>query len=111
MWVGDKHLENMKALILDHFPIIPQKIHTYFQVFAAVHICRHHAIVGTVQQNFAEELDGLALCNVAIRLNERIIVFVEEEIEVCGKVSGNEIFMACQKLLDEHIRIGCIGAQ
>lgn len=104
MGVGDKHFENMETLVLDHLPIVSKQVHTYLQMLAAVDIGSHNAVVGAVQQDLTKKLDRLTLRDVTIRLNQCIIVFVEEEIEIRRKVSRNEIFVSCQKLLE-----GCIS--
>lgn len=103
MGVGDKYFENMKTLVLDHLSIVSKQVHAYLQMFAAVDICSHNTVVGAVQQDLTKKLDRLTLRNITIRLNQCIIVFVEEEIEVCREVSWNEVFVSRQKLLEGNV--------
>lgn len=103
MRVGDKYLENMETFVLNHLSIVSKQIHTYLQMLAAVDIGSHNAVIGAVQQDLTKKLDRLTLRDITIRLNQGIIVFIEEKIEIRRKVSRNEILVSSQKLLEGYI--------
>jgi hypothetical protein len=87
--VGDEDLEYVEALILDHLAVIAQKVHTNLEMLAAIDVVCHNGIVGAVEEDLAEKLDGLALGDVAVGLNEDVVVFVKEEFEVDRQISGH----------------------
>lgn len=99
MRIRNEHLEHVKSFVLDHFPVVSEKIHAYFQVLAAVDVRRHDAVVGPVQQKFAKEFDRLSFGDIAVRLHQSIVVFIKEEVEVCGEIFRNQVFVSCQELL------------
>lgn len=99
MRIGDENLENVEPFILDHFPVIPQQVHAYLEVFTGVYICRHDAVVGAVKEDLSEKLNGLSFGDVAIRLYQGSVVSFEEHVEVGRKISGHKILVPCQKLL------------
>lgn len=94
MRVRHKHLEDMEALVLHHLAVVSEQVHADFEVLASVDVGDHDAVVGAVEENFAEQFDGLAFGDVAVGLDENIVVFFEEEIEVDGEVAGDEILVA-----------------
>lgn len=51
--VGHKDLENVEALVLDHFPIVSEKIHANLEVLAAINVRRHNVIVGAVKKQLS----------------------------------------------------------
>ncbi len=57
MGVCDEDLEDVKAFVLNHFSVIAQQVHADLEVLASIHVGRHDAIVGTVEEDFAEQLD------------------------------------------------------
>ena len=79
----------MKALVLHHFAIVFEQVHAQFQVFATVDVLGHDVVVGAVEQEFAEEFNALAFCNVRGGLDEDGVVASEEEGEVDGEVVGS----------------------
>lgn len=89
MRVRDKDLEDVEALVLDHFAVVAEEVHADLEMLAAVDVGGHNGVVGAVEEDLAEEFDGLALCDVAVGLDEDVVVFVEEEVEVGGEVSGD----------------------
>ena len=66
MGIGNKDLEDVEALVLNHFSVVAEKIHANLQVFAAVDVGYHDAIVGAIQENLSEQFYGLALRNIAV---------------------------------------------
>ncbi len=52
--VGDEDLEDVEALVLDHFAVVAQQVHADLEVLAAVDIGRHDVVVGAVQQDLAQ---------------------------------------------------------
>lgn len=66
MRIRNEHLEHVEPFVLDHFPVVSEKVHAYFQVLAAVDVRRHDAVVGPVQQEFAKEFDRLSFGDIAV---------------------------------------------
>lgn len=64
--VGNKDLEYVEPLVLDHLSIVSQEVHTDLQVLASVDIRCHDIIVRAVEEDLAQELDRLSLCDVAL---------------------------------------------
>lgn len=92
--VGDEDLENVEALVLDHLAVVAEEVHADLEMLAAVNVGRHDGVVGAVEEDLAEEFDGLAFGDVAVGLDEDVVVFVEEEVEVGGEVPGDELLVA-----------------
>lgn len=67
----------MKSLKLDILALIPQKVHHHFQIRLAGNVPRHDIVIGAVQEDLAEELEGLALGDVVGGEDEGV-VHVEE---------------------------------
>lgn len=82
--VGHKDFKDVEALVLYHLAVVAQQVHADLEVLAAVHVGGHDVVVGAVEQDLAEELDGLALGHVAVGLDQDGVVFAEEELEVGG---------------------------
>ena len=59
------YLEDVEALVIDHPPVVPQQLHDDLKMLARIHVLRHHAVVCSVEQNLAQQLDGLSLRHVA----------------------------------------------
>ena len=43
------YLEYVKTLVVDHLPVVPQKLHDGLQMFARVDILRHNTVVGAIE--------------------------------------------------------------
>jgi hypothetical protein len=82
VWIGNEDLEYVKALVLNHLPVVSEKVHADFQMLPPVNIGGHYIIVGPVQKDLPQQLDRLPLGNVAVGLHKYIVVLVEEELEV-----------------------------
>lgn len=93
MRVRDEDFENVEAFVLDHFAIVLEQVHAELEVVAAVDVFGHDVVVCAVEEEFAKELDGLAFCDVRIRLDEGGIIAGEEEVEINGEVMGGEGFV------------------
>jgi hypothetical protein len=65
---GGMYLEDMKTLVIDHFPVVSQQLHDDLEVFARVDVLCHDIVVGPIEQNLAQQLDGLTLRHIAVRL-------------------------------------------
>lgn len=89
MGVGDKHLEDMEAFVLDHLAVVSEQVHADLEVLAAVDVGGHDVVVGSIQEDLAEEFDGLALGDVRGGLDEDGVVFGEEEVKVGLEVVGD----------------------
>ena len=46
--VGNKDLEDMEALVLDHFPVVAEEVHADLEMLAPINVCSHNAVVGSV---------------------------------------------------------------
>lgn len=92
-------LEHVKALILDHFPVIFEQIHAKLQVVSFIDICCHHSVVGTVKKNLPQKFDRLAFGKIRIRHDQLVVILVEEHSEVDTEIMGHHCFMASYDLL------------
>lgn len=63
---GGDYLENMEALILDHFLVIFQQIHAELQIVPARDVSNHHPVVRAIEQNLSEKLGTLALSHIRV---------------------------------------------
>lgn len=72
----------METLIVDHPSVVEQQLHDDLQMLSRIDICRHDIVVRTVKQDFPQELDGLPLRNIALRLDENRVVLCEERVKV-----------------------------
>ena len=57
-------LEDVETLVLHHFTVVSEQVHEELQVISFVHVSNHDSIIGTVQQNLAQELNRLTLGNI-----------------------------------------------
>lgn len=97
--VGHKDLEDVEAFVLHHFAVVAQQVHADLEMFSSVNVLRHDVIVGSVQQDFAQKLDGLPFGDIAVRLHQYAVVFVEKELKVHLQVSWNEVLVLSQEFL------------
>ena len=68
------HLEDMESFELDILALVAQQIHHRLEILFISYVARHDGEVGTVKQNFAEQLEGLSLGHVVARLHEPGVV-------------------------------------
>ena len=101
--VGHKHLEHVETLVLYHLAVVAQQVHADLKMLAAVDVGRHDVVVGAVQQDLAEQFDRLALGDVAVRLDQHLVVPVEEEVEVDGQVTGDQLFVLGDEFLEGSV--------
>lgn len=47
----------MKPFVLNHLPVVFEEVHTKLEMLAAVNVCGHYLIVGTREQDLAEQFD------------------------------------------------------
>jgi hypothetical protein len=47
-------------------------------MLAAIDVGGHDAVIGAVQEYLAEELDGLPFCDIAVGLDENVVILFEE---------------------------------
>lgn len=66
MGVCDKDLEDVEAFVLDHFAVVLEQVHAKLEVLAAVDVFGHDVVVCAVEEDFTEEFDGLAFCDVRV---------------------------------------------
>lgn len=91
--VRHEDLKDVKALVLHHLAVVAEEVHADLEVLAPVDIGRHDVVVGAVQQYLAEKLDRLPLRDVAVGLDQYVVVPVEKELKVDGKVSRYELLV------------------
>jgi len=72
----------MKALVLHHLAVVSEQVHANLQMLSAVDVLGHDVVVGSVEEDLAQELDGLPLGDVAVGLDQYVVVLVEEQLEV-----------------------------
>ena len=76
----------MKSLILHHPPVVPQQIHTYFQMLSSVDILGHDRVIRSVKEYLPQKLDRLPFSHIRGRADKEVVVALEEEIEVDAQV-------------------------
>ena len=97
----------MEGLVLHHLPVVLEKVHGQFKVVAAGDVRGHDDIVGSVEEKFAEQFDGLPFCDVrGAQEEDGIVVFGEEEIVVRREVLRDEILMLGQEFSKRRERVG-----
>lgn len=89
----------MKPFVLDHLAVVAEEVHADLEVLAAVDVGRHDVVVGAVEEDLAEQLDALALGDVAVGLDEGFVVLVEEELKVDGEVTRDEVLVFGEEFL------------
>ena len=90
----------MKRFILHHLAIVFEEVHGEFEVVPRCDVLGHDDVVGAVEEEFAEELDGLAFCHVGLGEEEDgVVVLHEEELVVGREVLGDEVFVFGQEFL------------
>jgi hypothetical protein len=72
----------VESFVVDHLPVVPQQPHDDLKMVARVDVLCHDVVICAVEQNLAQQLDRLALCDIALRLYQYRIVLDEEHIEV-----------------------------
>jgi hypothetical protein len=97
--VRNKDLEDVEALVLDHLAVVAQQVHADLEMLAAVHIRRHDVVVRPIQQDLAQQFDGLPLGDVAVRLDQDAVVPFEEKFEVDGQVPGDDVLVFSDEFL------------
>jgi hypothetical protein len=83
----------MEGFILDHFPVVAEEGHGEFQVCSRRDVGGHDYVVGAVEEEFAEEFDGLAFGHVVRGAEEDRVVELREEGVVRGEVLRYKGFM------------------
>jgi hypothetical protein len=68
---GRTHLEDVEGFELDVAALVAQEVHHHLEVRLARDVARHDLVVCPVEDNFAEQLDRLALGDVVGREDER----------------------------------------
>jgi len=104
----ETYLEHMKALVLHHLPVVLELPHDELQVITRRDIAGHDIVKLTVQEHFAQQLDRLALGHVALRPDQRVVVSVEEEVEVCVDKFGHHALVLDQDLLHACVSLYCV---
>lgn len=64
------HLEDVEGLKLDVAALVPEQVHHHLEVGLIGDVARHDLVVGSVEEDFSEELDGLAFGDVVGREDE-----------------------------------------
>lgn len=93
------HLEDVETFVVDHASIVPQQLHDDLQVLARINVLRHDVVVGSVEEDLAQQLDRLPLCNVAFRLDQYRVVSRKERIEIRLQVARHQAFVFCKDIL------------
>lgn len=75
-------------------------------MFPRVNIGCHDVVVGPVQQYLAQKLDGLALGDVRLGLDEDAVVLAEKKLEVNGKIARHK-FLVLGKEITERAKGVC----
>lgn len=73
----------MKALVVDHFPVVPQQFHDDLEMLTRIYILCHDIVIRSIQEYLAQKLDRLSFGDIAFRSYEHLVVLGEEGVEVC----------------------------
>lgn len=93
------YLEDVKAFVLNHSPIVTQLIHDEFEILARTDVARHDVVKLSIEQNLAEQFYALAFGDIAGRFDQCIVVSIKEEIEICSNERGDHWFVLDENLL------------
>ena len=93
------YLEDVKALVLHHLPIVLQLPHDELEVLPRLNVAGHDLVELPVEQYLAQQLDRLTLRNVALGPYERVVIFGEEKVKIRINVFGNQRLVPYQYLL------------
>jgi len=52
--IGYKDLEHVKALVLNHLPVVSQKVHANLQMLPSIDISCHYGVIGPVKKDLAK---------------------------------------------------------
>lgn len=91
------YLEDVESLVLHHPPVVFQLPHDELEVVARVDVARHDLVELTVEQDLAQQLDALALCDVALRSYQDVVVALEEQVEVRADVLRHQRLVFCEQ--------------
>ena len=108
---GLSYLEDVKALILHHLPLVPQQIHAQLQMLPLIHILHHDAVIRPIQEQLAQQLDALPLRHIALALDQHVIVPTKKELEIVIQVIRHQALVPRQQLAEggKRIRAGLEG--
>ena len=101
--LGDKNLEDMERLILDHATVVAQEVHCAFEVFRIISVLHHEVVVHAVEEDVGQKLDGQALDDVIVAADQEGVVAVKEHFLVDIEEVGNEPFVLGEKHLSEVV--------
>ena len=80
------YLENMESLVLHHPPVVLELPHYQLEIVARINVSRHDLVELTVEQDFSQQLDALALGDITFRSYQNVVVPLEEHVEVGADV-------------------------
>jgi len=80
----------MEPLVLHHPPVVLELPHDQLEIVARIDVARHDLVELTVEQDFSQQLDALALGDITLRSYQNVIVPLKEHVEVCTDVLRNE---------------------
>jgi hypothetical protein len=101
----------MKSLILDHFAVILQQVHTELQVLSPVDVGSHHIVVRPVKQDLPKKLDALSFCNIGLGLHQYCVVSREEKIKVSHQIMSHEALVLRENFLEKLCELPSSGAK
>jgi hypothetical protein len=70
---GAAHLKDVKRLELDVLALVPEQVHHHLEVVLLRNVPRHDVVVGAVEQDLAQQLEGLPLGDVVGRLEKLVV--------------------------------------
>lgn len=97
--VSDKHLEYVECFKLDVFALVAEKVHHHFEVVFGRDVFGHNGEIGSIEEDLAEEFEGLSFGDVVGRLKQGG-VHGEERVVVAFEESGDHRLMTGQHLFE-----------
>lgn len=83
--IRDKDFEDVESLVLDRPALVAEEHHDLLELCRGADVLCHDGEVGAIEEEFAEELERLALCDKVLRvqelrvaLEELVVVAIEE---------------------------------
>jgi len=96
----------MESLVLHHPSVVLELPHDQFQIISRIDIARHDLVKLAIQQDFSQQLDALALCNIALRSYQNVVVALEEHIKVGADVLRDQRLMLSEQQAKSIERVG-----
>ena len=97
--IGHEDFEDVESFVLNHSSMVTQQLHAQFEVLALRHVGGHDSVIGAVEEDLAQQFDGLPFSHVRVRVEEETIVEAEEAGKVGCEVWRDNLFVPDEDFL------------